>query len=79
MRSARVLVARIVVRTDARLSFDVWNANDRNAIVHRDAVGAAIRPEVTIERAVLLHDDNDVLDLVDTVAGRVLGCCAAAT
>jgi hypothetical protein len=33
-----------------------------------DPVGSRIRPEVGIERTVLLHDDHDVTDLVDPVS-----------
>ena len=33
----------------------------------RDSVGSRIRPEVGVERAVLLHDDHDVADHVDAV------------
>jgi hypothetical protein len=34
----------------------------------RDPVGSRIGPEIGVERAVLLHDDHDVLDLVDPLA-----------
>ncbi len=38
-----------------------------------DPVGAGIGAEVVIEAAVLLHDDHDVLDLVDAGLGRRRG------
>jgi hypothetical protein len=33
--------------------------------MRRDAVRARVRPEVRVERAVFLHDNDHVLDLVD--------------
>src|SRR6185437_2619882 len=40
-------------------------ADRRHAVVHGDAVGTGIGPEVAVEGPVLLLDDDDVLDLVD--------------
>src|SRR5207302_4413571 len=40
----------------------------RAARVQRDAVRPGERPEVVVEGAVLLRDDDDVLDLVDVSA-----------
>ena len=38
---------------------------------HRDPVGARERREVIVERSVLLHDHDDVPDLVDALAAYV--------
>ena len=71
---AAVDVGRVVVRRLAP-PVGIGHADRRHAVLHRDAVGARIGPEVTVEGAVLLFDDDDVLDLVDAgrhhvVAGR---------
>src|SRR5262249_13574865 len=39
----------------------------RLPVLHRDAVRARVGAEVLVERAVLLHDHDDVLDLVDAL------------
>ncbi len=46
----------------------VGDTNGGHAVLHRDAVGAGERPEIAVERAVLLHHDDHMADLVD--AGR---------
>ncbi len=43
----------------------VGDANGGHAVLHRDAVGTGEGTEVAVERAVLLHDDDHVADLVD--------------
>ena len=49
----------------------VGHADARPAVrVHRDAVGAGERAEVVIERAVLLHDEHEVVEVHDA-GGRV--------
>jgi len=63
VRTAAVQVVRVVERTDAAAVRGI-----RHADVRRDSVRARIRAEVGVERPVLLHDHDDVLDLVD--AGR---------
>src|SRR5215212_6711334 len=63
--AADIAVARVVVRLDADSGLRVRRADERLAPVHRNPVGPRERPEVGVERAVLLHDDHDVLDLVD--------------
>ena len=44
-----------------------------------DSVGARIRAEVGVERAVLLHDDHDVADLVDPPHGNPRVCWTPST
>jgi hypothetical protein len=61
---------RIVERTDAATDLRVGDAHGRAAVSHRDPIGAGERTEVRIERPVLLHDDDDVLDLVDAGEAR---------
>ena len=63
VRPAEVLVAPAVVRPVAAAAERVGHAD-----VLRDAVRAGVRAEVGVERPVLLHDHDDVPDLVD--AGR---------
>jgi len=67
VRPACVAVELVVVGTLAGVQSRIGDANRRRAVLHRDPVGAGVRPEVGVERAVLLHDDHDVADLVDPV------------
>ena len=60
VRTAVVEVGRIVVRGYAA---SVDGVRDTDA--GRYPSGTGIRPEVAVERPVLLHDDHDVPDLVD--------------
>src|SRR5919197_1321888 len=53
--------------TDAVAELGVGEARGRDAVAHRDAVGARKRPEVGVEGPVLLHDHDDVADRVDAV------------
>ena len=76
VRAAGVAVGRVVVRLDADVRLRVGIADRRHAVLHRDPVGAGVRAEVGVERAVLLHDDHDVADLVDPpCACRALASC----
>jgi hypothetical protein len=66
VRPAGVQVARVVERLLAAAGRGVRDADGEAAVgVPWKAVGAGIRTEVVIERPVLLHDDDHVLDLVD--------------
>ena len=67
VRAAEVAVARVVERPDATA------ARVGHAHVSWDAVRARIRAEIGVERTVLLHDHDDVLDLVDALRN---GCAA---
>jgi len=67
VRPASVDVGRVVVWRLAPACRH-GHAHRRHAIRARNAVGTRIGAEVAVERAVLLLDDDDVLDLVD--AGR---------
>ena len=60
VRAAVVDVGRIVERGHAAAVNRI-----RHAHSGRNPVSARVRAEVAVERAVLLHDDHDVLDLVD--------------
>ncbi len=68
VRPAAVRILRVVKRPHAVAPARIGHADGRHAVVHRDAVGAGKGAEVGIERAVLLHDDHDVLDLVNRIA-----------
>ena len=68
VRSTTVDVGVIDVGRHARAVRRIGHAHGRLAVLHRDPVGARKRTEVGVERPVLLHDHDDVLDLVD--AGR---------
>jgi hypothetical protein len=71
-----VEVGAVVVRLDAPPRLGVGVADGGDAVRHGDAVGAGIGAEVAVERAILLHDNDDVLDLVDAARderGRMTG------
>src|SRR4029453_3546273 len=52
-----------VVRTDALVGDRIGHAYRRLPVAHRDALGARERSEVMIERAVLLDDEHQVLEV----------------
>jgi hypothetical protein len=56
--SALLQLLERVVRRDALAEDRVLRADRRAAVAHRDALGAGERPEVVIERPVLLHDEH---------------------
>jgi hypothetical protein len=51
------------LHADVRLG--IGRTDRRNTVLHRDPVRTRIGPEIGVERAVLLHDDHHVLDLVN--------------
>ena len=67
VRTPEIDQVRVVERAEAVSCVRVGDADGRSPPMPRDAVGAGKRPEVVVERAVLLHDDDDVLDLLDAV------------
>ncbi len=63
MRAALLVLGRAVVRARAMPEHPVRYADLRCAVgPHRDPVRTGERPEVVIEGAILLHDDDDVID-----------------
>ena len=68
VRPTAVHVARIVEWSDAATDA-VRDADDGATSSEPDPVGAAEGPEVGIERPVLLHDHDDVPDLLDAAHG----------
>src|SRR5579884_3863706 len=73
VRPAGVVVVSVVIGTLALARPRVWNADGGDAVLHGDAVGTGEGAEVAVEGSVLLHDDDDVLDLVDTVLRSIGG------
>src|SRR5437667_4547071 len=67
VRAAVVEVVTVVERPDAVPGFGVGHADRGHPVLHGDAVGAGIGAKVTVERAILLHNKDDVLDLVNAV------------
>ena len=65
VQSAEVDQSTVVVRIVARVCLRVRHAHRKVAIVGRDPVGTRIGAEIRVKRAVLLHDHDDVLDLVN--------------
>ena len=52
-----------VVGTDAFVGDRIGDAHRRLPVAHRDALGPRERPEVVIERTVLLDDEDQVLEM----------------
>src|SRR6266851_1309887 len=71
VRPTEVTVVGIVVRAYAQTGSWVGYADARDPVLHGDAVRAWKSAEVGIERAVLLHDDNYVLDRECLCSGHV--------
>src|SRR5713226_7492417 len=67
VRAAAIEVFGVVEWIDALAAAGVVDADNELAVRGRKAIGAGIRAEVLIERPVLLHDDDHVLNLVDAV------------
>ena len=67
VRAARVVGAVPVEERLHALADAVRHAHRRHAVPHRDPVGVRIGAEEGVEGAVLLHDHDHVLDLVDAV------------
>jgi len=67
VRSAGVAIGRVMKRALGAGRARTGDAGDRPGVTReaRDAVGARAGTEGGVERAVLLHDDHDVADLVD--------------
>ena len=65
VRATAVDERRIVVRAHALARAHVARADGRHAVTAGDPVGAGERAEVAVKRAVLLHDHDEVPDLVD--------------
>ena len=69
--AAKIDVARIVIGPGARIRLQIRQANGEVSVARRYPVGSRERSEVRIERSILLHDDDDVLDLMNGVVRRV--------
>ena len=75
VRPAAVDIGVVDIGGDAGSGGGVVHAHGRPAVLHGDAVGPRKGCEVRVEGPVLLHDHDDVLDLVhagrdDVAAGR---------
>ena len=65
VRPAQIVVVGVVEGADTLMGPGVRDAHGGDAVLHRDAVGPGVGPEVGVERPVLLHDHDDVVDLHD--------------
>ena len=73
VRTTGVGVGRHVERRVAAARGWVRDAHRRSAVVHGNAVGTRISTEIRVERAVLLHDHDHMLDDVDRAGDRGRG------
>src|SRR5215475_14404463 len=65
MRSAAVGILRIVIRLDACSASGVGIAYGWYSILRGESLRTGIGPEIAVERAILLHDDDHVFDFVN--------------
>ena len=63
MRPAGVDITGVVEGFDALAGEGIGSANGWHAVEYGDAVRAGVGAKVMVERAVLLHDDDNVLEL----------------
>jgi hypothetical protein len=73
VRPAVELVHRRVVHARVPPPDRIGNAVRRHAPHHLETVGTRVGPEVVIERAVLLDDEDQVVELEDPLGGLVVG------
>ena len=69
VRAALVVLAGVVVRLPARALVVPHAHRERTVRVARDPVRTGERPEVRVERAVLLDHEDEVVDVVDAELG----------
>src|SRR5579864_460877 len=62
MRPSMIKVLRIMVRLNAQASAGIFDAHGWLAVLHRYTICTGIGSEVGVERAVLLHDNHNMLD-----------------
>ena len=73
MRSPAIRDARVMVRRDALARPRIGRADRRDAVDHWDPVGPWKGAEIMVERMVLLHDHDDVPNLVEPRRGWCRG------
>src|SRR5437868_3002597 len=71
VRPAEVADGGVVERPHAGAALRVRDADGEAARPPREPVSAGVRAEIGVERAVLLHHDHDVSDLVNPERARV--------
>src|SRR5712691_9495704 len=71
MRAATVAVIWVVIWPYTLVCLWIGHANGRNSILHGDTICSRICPEVGVERAVLLHNYNNMLNLMHATAAIV--------
>src|SRR5579885_629223 len=62
--TAAIHVIGVVIGLVTGAGFGIRHADGGDAILHGNAVGAGIGAKIRVEGTVLLHDDNDMLDLI---------------
>ena len=72
MGSAGICVVGVVIGLHALPGPGVGVADRGHAVLHRYALGSGEGPEVVVKGAVLLHDHDHMLDLVDAARLRLL-------
>ena len=65
MRPTLVVDVRVVVRVLAMSGCGIGDADRHMSVRSRQAVGAGERPEVVIEGAVLLHEEDQMIEVHD--------------
>jgi hypothetical protein len=74
VRAALVEVLRVVERRNTAMRYRIGHTDGRTSMVHGDAVRPWEGSEVVVEGAVLLHDHDHMLNLLEADrAGRLIG------
>jgi hypothetical protein len=69
MRTSTIKVAWIVIGRNTLPGSWIIHTHRRHAIIHGNAVSSRIGTEIAIERPVLLHNHDDMFDLVGGLVG----------
>src|SRR5487761_1539423 len=68
-------VMRVVIRAHALSRLWIRVADSKGPVFRRQTVRSWKGPEVAIERAIFLHDNNHVADLMNSRGNRGTGWC----
>ena len=65
MRATGINIIRVMIWLYALISLRIVYADSGYTVLQRKTIDAGVRAEVFIERSVLLHDDDNVLNLTN--------------
>ena len=74
MRPPMIEVLWVMIRLHALARRGIGNTHGGNTVGHWNAICPRISSEVGVERAIFLHNDDDMFDFVNATRGS-WGCC----